>query len=74
MPQTLLTYYEIQNTTTERSSTVSASWQTLQLAENDMKNHCDWYAPNGTGSIYEVKISADKSGAITKTRTLVKKY
>lgn len=74
MEQTLLIYYEIQNTTTEHSSTISASWQTLQLAENDMKNHCDWYAPNGTGSIYEVKISANKSGEIIKTRTLVKQY
>ena len=74
MPQTLLTYYEIENTISEYNSSVSATWQTLQQAENDMKNHCNWYAPKGTGTIYEVSLSVDNTGKITRTRTKVKKY
>ena len=74
MNTVLLTYYEIENTITERASSVTATWATLSQAKNDMPNHCDWYANKGTGSIYEVQIFMDVSGKITQTRKLIKRY
>ena len=61
-------YYEIVNTTDEWHTTVTGMYATLADAKEGLKNACDWYRPNGTGTIYVVRLKTKANGAVEKHR------
>ena len=66
------TYYEIWNTTSERTSECTERCVTLETAKDHLaSNHCDWCRPAGTGRIYGVTLTPTEDGSITKVMTTV---
>ena len=66
------TYYEIWNTTSERTSECTERCVALETAKEHLANaHCDWCRPSGTGRIYGVTLVPTEDGSITKVRTMV---
>lgn len=66
------TYYEIWNTTSERTSECTERCITIETAKEHLANaHCDWCRPAGTGRIYGVALVPTEDGSITKVETMV---
>lgn len=66
------TYYEIWNTTSERTSECTERCVDIETAKEHLANaHCDWYRPAGTGRIYGVTLTPTENGSITKVSTVV---
>lgn len=66
-----MVYYELRNTVTEYSSSVSGRYSNMDAAKADMKNHSDFYAPNGTGTIYEVTVAETTGNRVSITERKV---
>lgn len=64
----VFTYYEIKNSTDERSSTVTGRYATEEIALEALKDKCDWYRPLGTGTIYKVNLRTKSDGTIEMSR------
>lgn len=66
------TYYEIWNTTSERTSECTERCLTIETAKEHLANaHCDWCRPAGTGRIYGVTLVPTEDGSITMVSTMV---
>lgn len=66
------TYYEIWNTTSERTSECTERCVDIETAKAHLANaHCDWYRPAGTGRIYGVTLVPTEDGSITRVGTMV---
>jgi len=64
------TYYEIWNTTSERTSECTERCFTIETAKEHLaSHHCDWCRPAGTGRIYGVNLVPTEDGSITMVRT-----
>ena len=65
-------YFEIENTINERNSMVTARFEKFDQAKEDLKNRSDWYCDKGTGRIYHVVGTVNKTtGAIDIKREQV---
>lgn len=66
------TYYEIWNTTSERTSECTERCRDIETAKEHLANaHCDWCRPAGTGRIYGVTLVPTEDGSITMVSTMV---
>ena len=50
------TYYELENSISERNSSITGRYTTYDAAREDMKNHCNWWEEKDSGNIYKVSI------------------
>lgn len=65
-------YYEISNTVNEYKVNITGRYTTYDDALNDLPNKCDWYASEGTGTIYEVALyKIGNKGKLKKVRTKI---
>lgn len=67
----LFSYYEIENTISEYCSSVTGRYLTEDIAKENLKDKCDWYCDNGTGTIYQVWFTVDDNGIIKRHREKV---
>lgn len=51
--------YCIKKTVNEYERRITRICSTLEEAEKELKNCCDWYNSKGTGQIYKVKIDTN---------------
>lgn len=48
--------YVIENTVNEYGREITRYCSSLEEAKRELQNCCDWYASNGTGRIYSIRL------------------
>lgn len=64
-------YYEIENTVSERSSSITGRYIALTFAKEALKTKSDWFRDMGTGTIYRCRYTVALDGSVKLERTKV---